>query len=436
MLWWLLGLAAAVGLGVLFGRWAFVPPQVDQTANAPATVTVSEMTVGTTMPIAVSAVWERAPFGVGAASGTLTSIDVSDGEVVQVGQQLFTVDARPVVAAVGSMPAFRDLQQGDAGPDVRQLQELLQATGYYSGPFDGVFGATTHTAVLAWQRDLGITDIVPHAPTATELARADQAVRNAELNVVVTERSFTYFLAEHHPNRGAVRECSMATNLPYGPIVEDPVTTCIRLEQAARDAVDELQFAQADRATLVAPPTAGIVLASDILFTDTLPARVLVTEGMFVGRRIMEGDVVLVVLGGEPEFVAAVPFGMNVDFTLPVELDFNGESIQSVVAEVRTDIGGNTIFTLARGDGSAICGTQCDLVPFNQHEAVFPARQVLIPPVTGPGVPAAAVWFTAGAQPYLVSETGQTINVAIVGQGQGSVILSGVDLGTVVVLPH
>lgn len=436
VLWWVLGLVAAIGLGVLFGRWAFVPPQVEQGASAPATVTVTEMTVGTTMPLAVSATWERVPFGVGAARGTLTSIYVADGELVQAGQPLYTVDSRPVVAAVGRMPAFRDLQQGDVGTDVQQLQELLRATGHFTGLIDGVFGASTHAAVLAWQRDLGISDIVAHAPSATEVSRAEAAIRNAELNLIMAQRAFGYFLHEHHPDRGAVQECSKATNLPYGPWLADPVNDCIGLELSYRNAVDELRFAQADRTSLVAPTAAGVVQASDIVFTETLPARVLVADGMTVGRRVIEGDVVLLVLRGEPEFVASISFGVNVDFSLPIEVDFDGATIPAVVAGTRNDMGGNTILTLTRSDGTSICADRCDLVPLNQQEAVYPARQVLVPTVTGPGVPAAAVWFTADGQPYVVTADGQSVNVQIVGQGQGRVVLGGIAAGSVVVLPH
>jgi peptidoglycan hydrolase-like protein with peptidoglycan-binding domain len=338
VVWWVLGLVVAGGLGVVFGRWAFVPPGVEEQAQAPATVTVSEMTVGTTVPLAVSAAWTVQPFGVGAASGTLTSLDVADGDLVEAGQTLYSVGLRPVVAAVGRVPAFRDLVQGDSGRDVEQVQQLLTDIGVYAGPVDGRFSYAMLRSVSAWHRSLGV----------------------------------------------------------------------------AQD---------------------GVVHAADILFVAALPARVTVMEGMTVGTRVAEGDVVLSVLVGEPEFVATVQLAQSMDTSLPIEVTFDGETVSTVVAGSREDNNGTTVLTLRREDGTPVCGDRCDVVPLNRNDAVYPARQVVIPAVTGPGVPAAAVWLSASGEPYLVTPDGTQVPVTILGQGQGRVVLDGVDVGKVVVLP-
>ena len=57
--------------------------------------------------------------------------------------------ASSVVAQIGSGQA---LQEGDSGPAVRTLQQLLKNLGYYSGTVDGDFGSGTAMAVLAFQR--------------------------------------------------------------------------------------------------------------------------------------------------------------------------------------------------------------------------------------------------------------------------------------------
>lgn len=337
-LWlWVLALVVAAGLGAVFGRWTFAPPRVDEATDTPATVAVTEMTVGTSVPLAVSAGWDAHPFGVGAASGVLTSVDVADGDTVDVGDRLFTVDLRPVVAAVGDVPAFRDLSQGSRGADVEQVQQLLIDSGLLAGPADGRFGAATAAAVRSWQMSLGLE----------------------------------------------------------------------------RD---------------------GVVRAGDLVFAARLPARVQLVDEITVGTRLAPGDVVLSVLDGEPEFVATVPSGVALDSSLPIEVTFDEETVAAVVAASRDEQGGNTIWTLTRADGSSVCANRCDEVPLDQHEAVFPARQVVIPQVTGPGVPAAAVWFTAAGDPYLVLVDGTEIPVTVLGQGQGSVVLDGVEVGTTVVL--
>ncbi|MFX3616855.1 MAG: 3D domain-containing protein [Sporolactobacillus sp.] len=45
------------------------------------------------------------------------------------------------------------LQQGDNGPSVAKLQDVLQKLGYYTGNVDGIFGASTLAAVNAFQLD-------------------------------------------------------------------------------------------------------------------------------------------------------------------------------------------------------------------------------------------------------------------------------------------
>lgn len=334
---WALALVVAAGLGTLFGSWAFGTPRVDEAADAPATVVVTEMTVGRSIPLAVSASWETRPFGVGAASGVLTTLDVEDGATVHAADRLYSVDLRPVVAAVGDVPAFRDLAQGSRGADVAQVQRLLIEQGFLAGTADGDFGSATARAVRAWQAGLGVE----------------------------------------------------------------------------KD---------------------GVVRAGDVVFAATLPARVRVADETEVGMRLNPGDVVLSVLDGDPAFVATILQDASVDASLPVEVTFGGETVAAIVAASRDGQSGTTLWTLTRADGTPVCAERCDEVPLDQEDAVFPARQVIAPEVTGPGVPAAAVWFTASGDPYVVLSDGTQLPVTILGEGQGGVVLDGVEAGTTVLL--
>lgn len=339
IVWWALAVVVALAAGVLLGRWAFAPPTVTDVAREPATVEVVEMTVGQSVPLAVSASWSSAPFGVGAAEGTLTSLDVRSGDEVMVGQQLYSVDLRPVVAGRGAIPAFRDLSDGSRGADVAQLQLFLADLGLLpTGSDDGVFGPATTAAVKTWQHSIGVT----------------------------------------------------------------------------RD---------------------GVVRASDIVFAPELPTRVQVADGMTVGRRVVAGDAVLSALGVIPEFVAVVQNGAAFDRTAPILVTFGDEQVEAVVERVRGEENGNTYLVLTRPDGSSICGEACGSVPLEPQEAVYPSRQVVIPEVTGPGVPAAAVDFDASGAAFLTGQDGTRIAVTIQGQGQGRVVVEGAAVGTVVRLP-
>ena len=68
------------------------------------------------------------------------------------------------------------LKRGSTDPAVRDLQEALKALGYAPGPIDGVFGATTETAVKAFQQAKGITaDGIVGKVTWINIDEADQS---------------------------------------------------------------------------------------------------------------------------------------------------------------------------------------------------------------------------------------------------------------------
>lgn len=149
---------AAVGAGGFWaGRTVLVSPEDPLAGGSePVTYAVAEGRVGRSLQFVAVAEWGLTPLAWNAAVGVVTSVDVSSGDEITVGQRLFSVDLRPVVAAVGAVPAFRDLGWEAAGEDVAQLQRLLAGLGFFTGEADGVFGESTAEAVAAWQESLGL----------------------------------------------------------------------------------------------------------------------------------------------------------------------------------------------------------------------------------------------------------------------------------------
>ena len=49
------------------------------------------------------------------------------------------------------------LRQGAKGNEVKEVQRRLKLWGYYNGSVDGVFGAGTKAAVVAFQKKNGLT---------------------------------------------------------------------------------------------------------------------------------------------------------------------------------------------------------------------------------------------------------------------------------------
>jgi len=67
--------------------------------------------------------------GSGSGGGTYTSLPAV-GQVVRQGQVLYAVSGDPVVLLYGTTPAYRDLAEGDTGPDVTELNTDLVKLGY------------------------------------------------------------------------------------------------------------------------------------------------------------------------------------------------------------------------------------------------------------------------------------------------------------------
>jgi hypothetical protein len=98
--------------------------------------------------------------GSGSGSGTITSL-AAVGSVVRQGQALYAVSASPVVLLYGTVPAYRDLAEGDTGADVTELNADLVTLGYVTaadlGPKSGwdYFSAETGYGVELLQAHLG-----------------------------------------------------------------------------------------------------------------------------------------------------------------------------------------------------------------------------------------------------------------------------------------
>lgn len=92
----------------------------------------------------------------GSASGTITELPQL-GQTVRQGQELYGLSGSPVVLLQGSVPCYRDLAEGDTGPDVTELNADLVKLGYVTaaelGPRSGwdYYSAVTAGGVDALQ---------------------------------------------------------------------------------------------------------------------------------------------------------------------------------------------------------------------------------------------------------------------------------------------
>ena len=90
-----------------------------------------------------------------ATDGQVSGIAVEDGQTVEAGDPLFTIDGRQTVAVAGDFAFYRQLDVGSEGHDVHQLEQVLDDGGYVVGEVDGLYTEETRSGLAAWQADHG-----------------------------------------------------------------------------------------------------------------------------------------------------------------------------------------------------------------------------------------------------------------------------------------
>ena len=88
-----------------------------------------------------------------AVDGKVSQINVEDGDTVEVGDGVFALDGRTAVAVPGEFSFYRELTVGSVGPDVKQLETILNDSGYKIRDVDTLFTEETRTALAKWQFD-------------------------------------------------------------------------------------------------------------------------------------------------------------------------------------------------------------------------------------------------------------------------------------------
>ncbi|WKD37118.1 peptidoglycan-binding protein [Streptomyces xanthophaeus] len=121
----------------------------------PATAGVLRQTLKDTRSADAQLGYGPAQAATGRLPGTLTLLPKSGTEITR-GKALYGVDNQPVVLLYGSLPAYRTLENGAKGADVRQLEENLSALGYTGFTPDEEYTDATAKAVERWQGSLGL----------------------------------------------------------------------------------------------------------------------------------------------------------------------------------------------------------------------------------------------------------------------------------------
>ncbi|WP_307868008.1 peptidoglycan-binding protein [Micromonospora sp. C95] len=163
------GVAAAVGFGGGSGDGA-----AEAGTAAPGSAAVTRQTLADAKTVDGELGHGPGRTATSRLPGTLTALPDA-GATVARGKALYAVDNEPVILFYGRLPAYRTLQPGAEGSDVRQVERNLEALGYSGFTVDDEYTWATAEAVRAWQDDLGVPET-----GRVELGRvafADGAVR-------------------------------------------------------------------------------------------------------------------------------------------------------------------------------------------------------------------------------------------------------------------
>lgn len=149
--------AAIAGTAVYMLSFRPEPPSVGQAAP-PRTATVTRTDLTTSATLNGSLGHGPATTFAGRKAGTVTWLPTV-GAVVDRGQRLYAVDAKPVALFLGDTPLYRTIDgSAKSGPDIAEVNANLRALGYRSAPTGSAYTAGTADALKQWQRHNGLDD--------------------------------------------------------------------------------------------------------------------------------------------------------------------------------------------------------------------------------------------------------------------------------------
>ncbi len=148
-----------VGTAVAVTRLGNRPAAAAEPPDPPATATVTRTDLVEKEVLTGELGYGTALTLNGRRPGTVTALP-KQGAVLDRGDVVYEVDAKPVVLFRGTLPLYRPVKKGMTdGPDVRLVEENLRDLGFSGfGTPDEEFTADTAAAIEDWQESLGVDE--------------------------------------------------------------------------------------------------------------------------------------------------------------------------------------------------------------------------------------------------------------------------------------
>ena len=184
----------------------------------------------------------------------------------------------------------------------------------------------------------------------------------------------------------------------------------------------------------VGMPQTGTVANGELIAVASLPTVLTIADSVRQASVLQGGEQIVFEAAGDPRFdlelgsteAAQIPMGASVAIT-------SGQvTWDAVVTGQQQTQSGTVVLSLAAPDGSVVCGDQCDQLPAGQATVYLLSQVSVVPPVTGPGVPVAAIVTEPDGSTIVYVDNGgvrTSRTVTVLGSQNGIAVVDGVQVG-------
>jgi peptidoglycan hydrolase-like protein with peptidoglycan-binding domain len=183
-----------------------------------------------------------------------------------------------------------------------------------------------------------------------------------------------------------------------------------------------------------AEPT-GTVRLGELVAVPHLPAALALDDAVVQGAVLAGGEPAVRSVTATPTFAVVLPTeqAAGVPPDARVDVVSGATTWPAVVSGTEQGADGTVTLTLSAPDGGPVCGAECDALPAVETTTLT-ARVTVVPELSGPGVPVAAVRTDASGGTYVVAADGTHRPVTVRASGDGMAVVDGLTVGERVVV--
>jgi peptidoglycan hydrolase-like protein with peptidoglycan-binding domain len=177
-------------------------------------------------------------------------------------------------------------------------------------------------------------------------------------------------------------------------------------------------------------PVTGVVGYGEIVAVPKLPATLRLGEMIVRGARVTGGEQAVFAPSGEVHFELVISqaqrAGIPADATVVVQ--HQNYSWPAVITDVVSGTNDSVRMTLTAPAGGPVCGNDCAALPAAE-QASLRGKITVVPEVSGPTVPVAALHTEADGKAFVVLADGTRRDVTVRASAGGLAVVGGLSAG-------